>query len=90
MDDTALIRIETKLDRIATAQNGLQIAVAKQQTRWEQTWPGAILKIDENSAKIACLEIDLAKIKTTVLLWGSLTTTIVVLSIPFISYFLEK
>jgi len=97
MEDTALARIERKLDKVATAQSNLQLSVVEQHAVWGQSWPAAIKSIDanstkiaENSTKIATVEVELAKIKTIVFVWGSVLSIVVVVSIPFITYFLEK
>jgi hypothetical protein len=36
------------------------------------------------------MEVDLAKIKATVLVWGTVITVAVIVSVPFISFFLQK
>ena len=99
--DTALDRIEKKLDRVVVSQQELKISAAKYEEQekshqknidrfWGSTWPDVVEKIDQNSTKIATLEIELAKIKTKVLVWGSVLTVMVALSVPFITYFLDK
>jgi len=99
--DTALERIEKKLDRLVSTQNDLKISAAKYEEQekshqknidrfWGSTWPDVVEKIDGNSTKIATLEVEIAKIKTKVMVWGSLITVLVALSIPFITYYLDK
>ena len=99
--DLALLRIEKKLDGLVLVQNDLKVDAAKTNTRdenlqknidrfWGTTWPDIIVKIDGNSTKIATLEVEIAKIKTKVLVWGSILTAAIALSIPFITYYLDK
>lgn len=99
--DTALERIEKKLDRLVSTQNDLKVAAGRYEEQekshqknidrfWGSTWPDVVEKIDRNSTKIATLEIELAKIKTKVLVWGSIITVLVALSVPFITYYLDK
>ena len=101
MADPALERIEKKLDGLVLAQNDLKVDAAKNNTRdenlqknidrfWRTTWPDVIVRIDGNSTKIATLEVEIAKIKTKVLVWGSVLTAAMALSIPFITYYLDK
>ena len=96
-----LDRINKKLDALALCQNNIKISLAEQKTHqrnhqktmesfWERTWPGVIEKMDSNSTRIASLEVDIAKIKTMVFVWGGLMTAVVVISVPFITYFLNK
>jgi hypothetical protein len=101
MQDAKLDQISAKMDDLSAAQNSLKVSMAKQQTHhensrrtmdrfWDSTWPEVIEKIDGNSTKIVTLEVDIARIKTMVMLWGSLVTVLVALSVPFITYFLDK
>ena len=101
MADPALERIEQKLDGLVSAQNELKVDAARNNTReenhqknidrfWRATWPDIIVKIDGNSTKIATLDVDIAKIKTKVLVWGSVLTAAIALSIPFITYYFDK
>lgn len=101
MADQALERIEKKLDGLVSVQNDLKVDAVRNNTRnenlqknidrfWRSTWPEVIVKIDGNSTRIATLEVDIAKIKTKVLVWGSVITAAIALSIPFITYYLDK
>lgn len=51
---------------------------------WSLNWPSALEKIDKNAADIAQLKMELAKLQTKLLVYGS----IFVLGAPIISMFL--
>ena len=101
MSDMKLDQIALKLDALTGTQTDIKVSIGKLQTHsenhqdtmerfWSRTWPGVVEKLDSNNTRIAQIEVDLAKIKTTVLLWGSFITSLIAISIPFISYLLEK
>lgn len=100
-NDIKLDRLDSKLDDLCSAQNDIKICIAEQKTHnknyqkvmerfWNNTWPDVIEKIDSNSTRIATIEVDLARIKTMVVVWGSLLSVLVAISIPFISYYLDR
>tara|TARA_R110000822_G_scaffold109836_1_gene239824 strand:- start:354 stop:662 length:309 start_codon:yes stop_codon:yes gene_type:complete len=101
MNDNVLIRIEKKLDNLALVQADFKVSTALHEEKerahqkniarfWGDTWPDVIQKIELNSTRIASLEVELAKIKTKVLVWGSILTTMLTISIPFITYYIDK
>tara|TARA_R110000751_G_C13600905_1_gene462191 strand:- start:379 stop:684 length:306 start_codon:yes stop_codon:yes gene_type:complete len=101
MPDIELDRVHSKLDELVSAQNAIKVTVAGQYANQKNhqkimerflnnTWPGVIVKIDCNSTRIAKIELDIARIKTMVVVWGSFITVFIALSIPFISYYLDK
>lgn len=101
MDEDKLERIDKNLDLLAKSQMVIKVSIAQQQTHqqnhqktmerfWERTWPGVIEKIDSNSTRIASIEVDIARIKTMIVVWGGLITVLVALAVPFITYFLDK
>lgn len=84
-NDDRLGRIEKKIDSIQTAQNTLRVDFAKHQALeenhqgamekfWTQNWPKVLEKIDKNAASIAKLEVQVAELRTKMMLWGSILT----------------
>jgi hypothetical protein len=98
MHDGTLDRIENKLDQLVISQNQLKISAAEHKQHekthqknidrfWDSTWPEVIEKMDGNSTRIAELEVELARIKTMVLVWGTVITALLG---SFVTYYLEK
>lgn len=95
----ALNRIENKLDSITHHQHQLSLLVAKNEERDKASqkaldffltsqWPKVIEKVERHQIGISTLEVEIARIKTKILVWGSFLVGIIVLSIPFIEVIL--
>ena len=77
--------IEMKLDRLTVSQNEIQVSIAEQrqidkhqqvslERFWDKTIPDIMGKIDGNSTHIATLEVDVAELRTRMVIWGTCLT----------------
>jgi len=93
--------IERKLDSLVKIQNDLRISAAEQRLQekahqknierfWSATWPAIIEKMDNNSTKIVEIEVALARVKTTVMIWGTFLAGLIAVAVPLIVVYLEK
>ena len=96
MDDR-LVRIETKLDGLATSNTKIMAELAAQRIAeenhqrnierfWGQTWPDVIEKLDKNATKIAEMEVTVAELRTKMVIWGGALTV----GVPILAIFLEN
>jgi len=76
-----LERIERKVDGLAESLVQVKINLAEQilaenthqknvERFWSQTWPHIMGKIDDNATKIAILEVEMASLRTKMMIWG--------------------
>ena len=73
--------IRLKLDDLTESHIQVKINLAEQilaesthqknvERFWSQTWPQIIGKIDDNATKIATLEVEVAELRTKMMIWG--------------------
>ena len=97
MNEERLGRIEQKIDELSKVRE--DIAAMRQVDKHHQqnmdlflqtNWPQAMAKIDANSTRIAEVEVDVAKLKTLVVVWGSILSVGVPALVAFATKYLTN
>ena len=83
--ENRLVRIEGKLDGLATAHVDIMACLSAQKIAeenhqrnierfWGQTWPNVVDRLDGNATKIAQIDIKVAELRTKMMIWGCCLT----------------
>lgn len=96
-----LKRIEAKVDCLADKQHEMQVVLAEHsqidrnhqkniERFWNNTWPEVVEKIEGNSTRLGQMEVEIAKLRTTMVIWGSALSVGVPILATVIMWLLQK